>query len=291
MHLSRSLSISACVSRRGVLDLLGSSTKKLESSESHGLENMQAIQPLRPGPLDSRFMSHFVEKHKPPSHSVSYFSSMDWTKGILEKKTHKLIPFYSRYLNEKNGESRFFAETINTSVGVPHVLGFCRKDLWPGRDTSGSGEDTEGTNSLEISRSTSSNTKTSSGKLDNADQFAKETVSDFMCLVHLGKGLEAHPGIVNGGFQSVIFDEVMYCAMLLHAHRDEFTPVRPKHYTLSLATKFVAPVKAGNDFLITASIASRQDRKWTIHGEIVNSEGTVLTRSESHWLTAKQPLS
>lgn len=208
------------------------------------------------GIQDSRFLTKFIEKYKPPPESIEYFLSIPWTRSILEAGTHRLIPFYSRYL-EINGESRFWAETVNTKEGVPHVLGLCRNDLWPGEETTG----------------------------------ADKSLPEFISLMHLGQTLEAHPGIVNGGFQGVIFDEVMYCVILLHAHKDGLCAQRPKHYTLDLTTRFRAPVNVNTDVLVRANIVSRQDRKWTVEGEIVDSQGKVLTKGESHWLTAKKPIS
>lgn len=207
----------------------------------------------------SKFLSEFVRLHVPPLRAVHKFSSKPWTKSILEADEYKLIPFYSRYLDERNGESRFFARTVHSDREVPYVLGLCRKDLWP----------ESGNRNIKVDKS----------------------LPEFMALMHMGRDLEAHPGIVNGGFQGVIFDEVMYCTILLHAHRDEESPVRPKHYTLDLTTRFKAPVKIKTDILVRANVVSRQDRKWTVEGEIVDSEGNVLTQGESHWLTAKKSVS
>lgn len=82
-----------------------------------------------------------------------------------------MISFYSRFLNESTGESRFFAQTVNTATTVPHVLGVCRKHL-----------------------------QTPEPLTESQDLNAQIEISicpDFMCLILFERDLESHPGIVD----------------------------------------------------------------------------------------------
>ena len=197
------------------------------------------------------FLSSFIKDHPVPQRTVNYFNSIPWTKSILNLDTHEIIPFYSRYLDDTTGESRFFAQTTNTPTTIPHVLALRNRRL-----------PREALSSLETS------------------------TADFLTLLHLGKDLESHPGIVNGGFQSVIFDEVMYCTLLLHAHVESDQP-RPKHFTVTLKTDFLAPVRAGTDVLVRSSLISREGRAWFLTAEMVDQDGKVCIRAQSTWVTAK----
>lgn len=212
-------------------------TKPVQHSDGH-------LQPSN----HANFLSTFIANHRPPERSIDHFASIPWTDKILKSPSHEIIPFYSRYLDTSSGESRFFAQTVNTSTTIPHVLALRNRSL-----------------------------KASSLETSSAD---------FLTLLHLGKDLESHPGIVNGGFQSVIFDEVMYCTLLLHAHVGSDEP-RPKHYTVSLGTKFLAPVRAGTDVLVRCNLEKREGRKWFLKAEMVDKDGKVCIAAESIWVTAR----
>lgn len=51
----------------------------------------------------SDFLESFMKGQRPPQSTVDYFSSLLWTRKFLENHAYKVIPFFSRYLNEHTG--------------------------------------------------------------------------------------------------------------------------------------------------------------------------------------------
>lgn len=209
----------------------------------------------------SNFLEQFIQAHEPEKRTIDYFSSNEWTRKVLNDGAYETVPFFSRYHNERTGENRFFAQKVNTETTIPHLLAFRLKDL----KTPAEG----------------SHVKDVPGWI--------ATSPDVLCLLSLGRGLDAHPSIVHGGFQCVIFDEIARFLILVHQNAICRPGTRDIHYTLSMATKYFAPVTTPADVLVRAKLTRRDGRKWFAQSEIVNSTGQVLTSAESLWLTAKKP--
>lgn len=104
----------------------------------------------------------------------------------------------------------------------------------------------------------------------------------------LGKGLDSHPSIVHGGFQAVIFDEIMRNLILLHNNNICEPGPRDLHFTVNMNISYVAPVNTPGIFLIRSKLLRREGRKWITKAEIVNSDDKILTSAESIWVTAKK---
>jgi acyl-coenzyme A thioesterase PaaI-like protein len=110
---------------------------------------------------------------------------------------------------------------------------------------------------------------------------------ELIFLMALGEDLQAHPSIVHGGFQAIIFDEIMRLLILLHQNNVCKPGPRDIHYTANMTVSYSAPVIAPSNVLVRSRLVRREGRKWFTKGEIVNSEGQILTSAESMWITAK----
>lgn len=212
----------------------------------------------------SDFLNHFIRANKPSQSTVDYFSSLDWTLEVLENDAYEMVPFFSRYGIEHTGENRFFARTVNTDTTVPHILALRLKDL----ETPESG----------ISRP-----RYQSAQKEIANLATPEVV----CLIALGEDLQAHPTIVHGGFQAVVFDEAMRLLILLHQNNICIPGPRDIHFTATMTISYSAPVIAPSNVLVRCRLVRREGRKWFTKGDIIDSAGKTLTSAESMWVTAK----
>lgn len=218
----------------------------------------------RDNPIEqSNFLEQFFQNHTPPSQAVEYFSSKEWTRTFFHDESYELVPFFSQHHNEGTGENHFFGQIVNTETTIPHLLAFRRRSLNPSADDlpfKGGSQPISGT----------------------------ATPSDVFALLSLERGLNAHPSIVHGGFQCVLFDEIARFLILVHQNASAKPGPRHIHYTLSMTARYVAPVATPADVLVRAKLRKVEGRKWFTYAEIVNHAGQVLTSSESLWLTAKQ---
>ncbi|KAE9368340.1 hypothetical protein N431DRAFT_428152 [Stipitochalara longipes BDJ] len=222
----------------------------------------------RKAPLEERsdFLSDFIRSQKPPQSTLKYFSALDWTQDILKSNAYELVPFYSRHCIEETGENRFFARIVNTETTVPHILAFRQKNLKTPDST--------------ISQL---NDQARPAPIDSTDSATPEVI----CLMALGDDLQAHPSIVHGGFQAVIFDEVMRLLILLHQNNICMPGPRDIHFTATMTISYSVAVVAPSNVLVRSRLLRREGRKWFARAEIINSAGKILTTSESMWVTAK----
>ncbi|KAJ5355955.1 hypothetical protein N7517_010564 [Penicillium concentricum] len=211
----------------------------------------------------SDYLEGFMNSQTPPQSTVDYFSSLPWTRKFLENQAYKVIPFFSRHLNDHTGENRFFAQTVNSNTTVPHLLALQLKDLESPEFTSHYGHQSFNTPD-------------------------PTTPHELICLVSLGRGLDSHPSIVHGGFQGVIFDEIMRNLILLHNNNTCEPGPRDIHFTVNMNISYAAPVITPGVFLVRSNLAGREGRKWFPKAEIVNSDDVVLTSADSTWVTAKR---
>ncbi|KAL5362163.1 tRNAHis guanylyltransferase-domain-containing protein [Aspergillus floccosus] len=213
----------------------------------------------------SNFLGSFFERNSPPERAVDYFSSVEWTRKVIENEDYEVVPFFPRYFNEYTGENRFFGQTVNTDSTIPHVLSLRLKDI-----------------------------KTPHSSPSSHDLNARHelrTQPDAICLMSLGRSLEEHPTIAHGGFQAVLFDEIMRFVVLLHHHQTCQPGPRNKHYTTNMSLSYHAPVFAPSDILLRSRLIRREGRKWFTEAEIVDGAGTVLTTAEKANLMLVFPLS
>lgn len=214
----------------------------------------------------SDFLEKFIQTVKLDTRSTEHFSRSEWSRAIVEDEAYEAVPFFSRHVNERTGENRFFGQTVNLSTTIPYVLAFRRKNIH-----------------TPDSLSSSEKEPTTTGLLNST-----ASSPEIRCLMRLEKGLDSHPSIVNGGFQCVLFDETAWFVILVHQNTIHKPGPRDIHYTLSMNTKYFAPVSTPTDVLIRANLIKRDGRKWFTYAEIVDDTGKVLTSSESLWLTAKK---
>lgn len=214
----------------------------------------------------SDFFGKFISEHEPPQKTVNYFSSLEWSRIVLENEDYEAVPFFSRHHNAQTGENRLFGQTVNTSTAIPHLLSLRRKTL--------------------ITPDALSQKKEQ--QRDNAQRTIKWSMPpDAMCFMSLGHDLDAHPSIVHGGFQPVLFDEIMRFVILLH--QDHICQPGPRdiHYTVKMSISYCAHLATPSDVLIRSWLTGREGRKWFLAAEIVDSADHVLTTAESMWVTAR----
>jgi uncharacterized protein (TIGR00369 family) len=86
------------------------------------------------------------------------------------------------------------------------------------------------------------------------------------------------PNVVHGGVQAALLDEAMGVA--IHAGReDEALSVA----TVELRLRYRRPVSAGVPLVVRARFLRSEGDDYYVEGEIVDSEGSTLTRAESRW--------
>lgn len=217
----------------------------------------------------SDFLGKFIASHQPPLETINYFSSQEWTRKVLENEDYEAVPFFSRHHNAQTGENRLVGQTVNTNTAIPHLLSLRRRNLITPtalvQDTEQQRNDVQQGG---IKTSTSAS-------------------PDALFLVSLGHDLDAHPSIVHGGFQAVLFDEIMRFVILLHQDRICRPGPRDIHYTVRMSISYRAHVTTPSDVLVRAWLTGREGRKWFLVGEIVDSGENVLTAAESMWVTAR----
>lgn len=216
----------------------------------------------------SDFLGKFISEHQPPQTTVNYFSSVEWTRKVLENKEYEAVPFFSRYHNAQTNENRLFGVTVNTSTAMPHLLSLRRKNLIAPEA---------------LSRSTGPQSDRDGLERDIRTQLPP----DVICLMSLHGDLDAHPSIVHGGFQAVLFDEIMRFVILLHQDRDCQPGPRDIHYTVKMSISYRAHVTTPGDVLVRSWLTGREGKKWFLVAEIVDSKENVLTAAESMWVTAR----
>ncbi|PNS19859.1 hypothetical protein CAC42_7826 [Sphaceloma murrayae] len=212
------------------------------------------------------FLSTFFATHEPAQSSIDHFSSVPWTSRILQDETYQPLPFYSRHPFPPSTENALFSSIVSTPSTIPHLLALRHRSLrTPPPLTSGS-----------------ITTKPA------------PILPEILLLASLGPSLSAHPDIVHGGFQAVLFDEIMRFLILCHfdnvvqAEGEERRKrPRERHFTLRMEMEYLAPVAVGRDVLLRARLERRVGRKWVASADLVGDEGRVLTRAESLWVTAK----
>lgn len=213
----------------------------------------------------SDFFGKFITEHQPPQKTINYFSNLEWTRKVLENKNYEIVPFFSRHHNAQTGENRLFGQIVNTSTAIPHLLSLRPKNLI--------------TPSILL--------QNEKQQRDDAHQKISNTPPDAICLISLDHDLDAHPSIVHGGFQAVLFDEIMRFVILLH--QDQVCQPGPRdiHYTVKMSISYCAHVTTPGDVLVRCWLTGREGRKWFTGAEIVDSGGNVLTMAESMWVTAR----
>jgi acyl-coenzyme A thioesterase PaaI-like protein len=91
-----------------------------------------------------------------------------------------------------------------------------------------------------------------------------------------GSELCGYPGILHGGLQSALLDDVIYWAV---THRFVLTSV-----TVALTTRFRAPARLGQRFSLRGWVTGSDGRKVTARGELGDGDGTTFAEGEGVYL-------
>lgn len=87
-----------------------------------------------------------------------------------------------------------------------------------------------------------------------------------------GRGYDGYPGILHGGFQTMLMDETMGWAAMHLAGRIVFTA--------KLETGFVKPVRTTGTMLAKARVQKAGKRLIRLEGWLEDAEGEVLAKAE-----------
>lgn len=195
---------------------------------------------------------------------LQHFSSIDWTKKILENPLYRPIPTYARVLKD-DGEDSFFACTLNTRNTISHHLSMQLIDF-------------------------KSPEKLARGSLKSLDAHGPVALDlkppDLIELVQLGAGgLDGHTSVTHGGMCCALIDEIMGWCLVLHQNNLNYPSLGT--FTADLKIKFRAPVPSNTVVLVRCWLVGREGRKWLLRAQIVNEAGQVLTEGEALWISPR----
>jgi len=86
------------------------------------------------------------------------------------------------------------------------------------------------------------------------------------------------PGVVHGGIQAALLDEVLGHAAHVGSQEDDFDLV-----TVDFRLRYRRPAPTGTPLRIRGRLLRAEDRDYYVEGEIVDATGEVLTRAEARW--------
>jgi acyl-coenzyme A thioesterase PaaI-like protein len=90
--------------------------------------------------------------------------------------------------------------------------------------------------------------------------------------------LAGAPGVIHGGVQATLLDEVM-------GHAVHFADADPDLdiATVEFALRYRRPAPVAVPLTIRARLLRAEDRDYFVSGEIVSPDGEVLTTAEARW--------
>jgi uncharacterized protein (TIGR00369 family) len=86
------------------------------------------------------------------------------------------------------------------------------------------------------------------------------------------------PGVVHGGIQAVLLDEVLGMSIHANADGEDFNIV-----TADFRLRYRRPVPAETPLMIRGHIARVEEPSYFLEGEIVDPDGAVLTQAEARF--------
>ena len=116
-------------------------------------------------------------------------------------------------------------------------------------------------------------------------RFLRRPDQSIEARVHLDHNLCGFEGVVHGGIQSAILDEVMGVAaqFALPSEADNLACV-----TAELSLQFLRPVMITGEVIAHAKVVHTKGRDIYVHGEIVAEDGSPLTTARSRWRQARR---
>ncbi|KAJ1323767.1 Thioesterase superfamily [Microdochium nivale] len=119
-----------------------------------------------------------------------------------------------------------------------------------------------------------------------------EMVHEVHALLRTEKGLQAYPGILQGGIVSALMDEVTGLSTVVNRIRGVEGFRDHLFMTASVATRFAKPVPTPATLVVTARIKEVKGRVVKVEGEIRHfdnggDKGPVLARVDAVWAGIK----
>lgn len=112
-------------------------------------------------------------------------------------------------------------------------------------------------------------------KLEFVRTGPREVECRYTCAPHFG----GMPGVIHGGVQAAILDEVMgVAAHLAFAPEDDVAIA-----TVDFALRYRRPVPTGTEVLIRAELERSEGKDVFVRGEIQDPSGRALTTATARW--------
>ena len=86
------------------------------------------------------------------------------------------------------------------------------------------------------------------------------------------------PGVVHGGIQAALLDEVMGVAAHSGTESEDIALV-----TVEFHLRYRKPVSTGTSLTIRARLVRREGRDFFVEGAIMDADGGDLTRAKARW--------
>jgi len=95
------------------------------------------------------------------------------------------------------------------------------------------------------------------------------------------EGLCGAPGVIHGGIQAALLDEVM--GMAAHVDERGADDERLHIVTVDFRLRYRRPAPTGRPLLVRGRLVRREGRDYFMAGEIVGEDGRPLTSAEARW--------
>lgn len=177
----------------------------------------------------------------------AFFTSIPWTASLMADPDFTNLPMVSR-LSQSSGEDSFLAETMNTPGTIPHLLAYYRN--LP------------------------------------SDQ-PNASVTEVRWLLQIGNKLNGWPGIMHGGMQSFILDDIMAFMLGCSRRVPGATPLAMNTVTVELKVKYLRGFQTPSVVVVGARLTKRDGRKLWTEAEVKNENGVVLASAEALFLSIK----
>jgi len=93
------------------------------------------------------------------------------------------------------------------------------------------------------------------------------------------KSYEGYPGVLHGGFTSMLLDEAMAKACLFRGL---------KAVTARMQTQFRKPIPSGSKISIEGWISSRNGRRVNTQAKIISADNTILAEAEATFIVLEE---
>jgi acyl-coenzyme A thioesterase PaaI-like protein len=197
--------------------------------------------------LSSDMENLLKEAHNLEARDRAFFSSIPWTASLMADPDFTNLPMVSR-LAQSSGEDSFLAETMNTTGTIPHLLAYYRN--LPSDESNAS-------------------------------------VTEVRWLLQIGNKLNGWPGVMHGGMQSFILDEIMAFMLGCSRRVPGATPLAMNTVTAELKVKYLRAFQTPGVVVVGARLTKRDGRKLWTEAEVKNEAGVVLANAEALFLSIK----